>query len=71
MFDKFKMADHFVGMSWFHEAIRGRRMRDGANEFLGDGRDRTAYLIKENLIDAVDAVRESFPSDNPGGNRPG
>jgi len=71
LYEEFKMADHFVGMSWFHEAIRGRRMRKGQDEFLGDGRDKTAHLIRENLKDAIDAVRESFPSDGPRGNRPG
>jgi len=71
LFSKFRMADHFVGMSWFNQAVRGRRMRNGSKEFLGDGRGRTAHLIRENLKDAIDAVRESFPSDGPGGNRTG
>jgi hypothetical protein len=71
MIEKFRMADHFVGMSWFNQAVRGRRMRDGSKEFPGHGRDRTAQLIRENLIEATDAVRESFPSDDPGGNPPG
>jgi hypothetical protein len=63
LFEEFKMADHFVGMSWFHEAIRGRRLWRRSNEFPGDGRNRAARLIRENLVEAIDAVRESFPSD--------
>ncbi len=67
LFEKFEMADHFVGMSWFHEAIRGRRLGKRSSESLGHGRDRTARLIRENLMEAVDAVRESFPTEGPRG----
>jgi len=67
LFEKFEMADHFVGMSWFHEAIRGRRLGKRSNASLGHGPHRAARLIKENLIEAVEAVRESFPTEGPRG----
>jgi hypothetical protein len=67
MIEKFRMADHFVGMSWFNQAVRGRRLRSRSDRSLDRGRDRTAQLIRDNLIETVNSFRESFPNDTPGG----
>jgi hypothetical protein len=67
LFGRFKMASHFVGMSWFHQAIRGRRLGNRSNRMKGHGRKGTAHLIKENIIEAIAAVSESFSDEFPRG----
>jgi hypothetical protein len=67
MIEKFRMADHFIGMSWFNQAVRGRRLRSRSNRILDQGRNRTAQLIRENLIETVNSLRESTPTDNSRG----
>lgn len=66
LFEKFRVADHFVGMSWFNQAVRGRRLSK-SREILDHGRSRTTQLIGENLIETVHALSESFPNDIPRG----
>jgi hypothetical protein len=65
--EKFKIADHFVGMSWFHQAVRGGRLRKRSNRIAGDRRNRTVHLIRENLVETIHALHESFPNDSPRG----
>lgn len=67
LFERFRMADHFVGMSWFNQAVRGRRLQNGSNQLLGRGGNRTTKLIGENLIETIRALRKSFPNENLGG----
>jgi hypothetical protein len=63
LFDKFRIADHFVGMSWFNQAFRGRRLSK-SRQILDQGRSGTIQLIGENLNETVNSLRESFPTDN-------
>jgi hypothetical protein len=64
LFEKFRMADHFVGMSWFNQAVRGRRLGSRSNPNLDQVRNRTAQLIRQNLIETVNSLRKLFPTDN-------
>ncbi len=70
LFEKFKMADHFVGMSWFNQAIRGRRPRSRSNK-VGHGSKETIDLTRENLVETLRALRESFPTDHEEANDTG
>jgi len=66
LFEKFRMADHFVGMSWFNQAVRGRRLGK-LRQILDHGRSGTARLMKENLLETIHASGQSFPNDTLGG----
>jgi hypothetical protein len=56
LFEKFKMADHFVGMSWFNQAFRGRRLGAGLELIGTPSNGGIAERARENLVRTVDAL---------------
>lgn len=59
LFGRMSLADHFVGMSWFSQAIRGKYLMETRREAKDERRvQNLSSLFVENLIATIDALSD-------------
>jgi hypothetical protein len=59
LFRRMSLADHFVGMSWFNQAIRGKYLMETRREIKGEEKEpNLTSLLIENLLATIDALND-------------
>lgn len=59
LFSRMSLADHFTGMSWFSQAIRGKYLLETRREIKGEKSEPNhTSLFIENLLATIDALSD-------------